>query len=133
MWDLLLAGSEEQADELGLVNDHDDDDDDCFGPETLATVDQWLAAQEGPLGEEEAARLGFFLSRVLIETHGGGLTRIAAKGHPLDEEWAITGFVQGLPEDYHVPFLISAARIGVDRALSAQEWYRQLLAEASSV
>mgnify|MGYP000323015121 CR=1 FL=1 len=79
----------------------------------------------------ELARLGLFLGRVLLDTHGGGLTVIDAPGHPLDGEWAATGFTRGLGEDFHVPFIVSAARIGGQRSLSATTWYEQLLREGA--
>src|SRR5579862_131869 len=110
MWSLMIAGSDELADELGLEAPPDP-----FQPERAThAIDLWLAERE-PLDEEEAAQLGFFLARVLVETHGGGLAIIRSAGHPLDGEWAVTGFERGLGQDYHVPFLVSAARIGVDR------------------
>ena len=125
-WQLLVAGSDELADELGLEAPPP-----AFTPaRALEAVDGWLAAREGPLDEEDTARLGFFLARVLIETHGGGITEIHEPGHPLVGEWAVTGFERGLVADFHAPFLVAAARIGLDRELSATAWYQKLLAEA---
>ena len=124
-WQLLVDGSDALADELGLEAPPP-----VFTPTRgLEAVDAWLAAHDGPLDEEDTARLGFFLARVLIETHGGGLTEIHQPGHPLDGEWAVTGFERGLPPDYHAPFLVAAARIGLDRELGAAAWYQKLLAE----
>ncbi len=121
MWRMMMAGSDELAAELGLEAPPD-----IFTPErALGPLDEWVAA-EAPLRPDDAARLGFFLARLLIETHGGGVLLIRAHGHPLNEEWAVTGFVKGLAGDYHVPFLISAMRIGVDRSLTVREWYAQL-------
>jgi hypothetical protein len=57
---------------------------------------------------------------------------IRAAAHPLDGEWAVTGFERGLAADYHVPFLVSAARVGVDQSLSAADWYAQLLGEGAA-
>ena len=124
MWELIHAGSAELAEEIGIETDVE-----AFVPADLSALDNWLLEQ-GPLDEEEVARLGFFLARVLIDTYGGGLTQIKSPGHPLDGEWAVTDFTSYLPDDFHVPFLISAARIGLDRALSAAEWHRQLVQEA---
>ncbi len=122
MWDELIAGSDALADELDLG-------DEAFTPRSLAAVDDWIAAQEGPLAEDDTVRLGLYLARVLVETHHGGLVRIQKKGHPLDGEWAITGFARKLANDYHVPFLVSAARIGVDRSLTARAWYDEVRRE----
>lgn len=122
MWDRMIEASDEFAEELGLGRHP-------FGPRSLDAVDRWLAAHKGPLAEEDAARLGLFLARVLIETHRGGLVQIRQKDHPLDGEWAVTGFARGLANDYHVPCLVSAARIGIDRSLGARAWYRQILDE----
>jgi hypothetical protein len=127
MWSLMMAGSEELADELGLEAPPE-----VFQPDRATrAIDLWLAERE-PLDEEEAAQLGFFLARVLVETHGGGLALIREPGHALDGEWAVTGFERGLGHDYHVPFLVSAARIGVDRSLTAAEWYAQLKREGAA-
>jgi hypothetical protein len=127
MWTMMLAGSEELAEALGLEAPPD-----VFSPErATAAVDLWLRGRGEPLDEEEAAQLGFFLARVLVETHGGGLALIRAGGHPLDGEWAVTGFERGLGADYHVPFLVSAARVGVDRSLTCAEWYAQLAREGA--
>lgn len=120
MWDLLVEGSDELAEELGIAR---------FSPQALPEIDRWIDDASAPLGEEDLTRLGLLLGRLLIETHGGGLVQIRKKGHPLDGEWAVTGFARGLGNDYHVPFMISAARIGVDRSLTARAWYRQLLDE----
>ena len=120
MWELLLEGSDDQADTLGIES---------FAPDTLPLLDEWLAAAGVPLDDEDAAALGFCLGRVLVETHGGGLARIREDGHPLDGEWTISGFSAGLAEDYHVPFFVSAWRIGVERTLTAAEWYRQVIDE----
>ena len=76
MWQLLLEGSDELAEDLDEVDE--------FTPRSLGPLDGWIASQEGRLDEEDTARLAFFLARVLVETHGGGLVRIVAKGHPLD-------------------------------------------------
>lgn len=123
LWELVQQGSDELALALGVER---------FDPRALAVVDGWLAEREIPLDEEEIARLGLFLARLLLDTHGGGLTRIEAAGHPLDGEWAATGFTRGLSSDYHVPFVVSAARIGRQRALKAVDWYDQLVAEAGT-
>jgi hypothetical protein len=120
MWQVMLEGSEEQADLLGT---------DDFGPDALAAVDEWLAGEEAPLDDDGAATLGLFLARVLCETHGGGLTRIDDPAHPLAGEWTVSGFSDGLDEDYAVPFFVSATRIAVDRSLTAEKWYRQILDE----
>ncbi len=122
MWDLLHEGSEDLADELGLAGRT------AFSPASLAALDEWLAAQERPLDEEIAAQIGFFLARVLVEAHRGGLAQIAEKGHPLEGEWAITGFESGLDADFHVPFLVSATRLG-EGTLTARDWYEQVLRE----
>jgi hypothetical protein len=125
MWQLMLRGSDELADELGLEAPPE-----IFTPErVLGAVDAWLAE---PLDEEDTARLGMLLARLLVETHGGGLLRIAEKGHPLDGEWAVSGFLRGLAADYVVPFVISAVRVGMDRELSAREWYARTLREGSA-
>ncbi|MSP60137.1 MAG: hypothetical protein EXR72_07305 [Myxococcales bacterium] len=124
MWTLLLQASEELAEELGLETDPR-----SFSPATLRAIDAWLAEHEAPLDEDEATRLGCFLGRILCETHNGGLVQIHQKDHPLDGEWAITGFARGLANDFHVPFLVSATRIGIERNLTTKEWYRQVLAE----
>lgn len=121
LWELVQQGSDEQALLLGVEH---------FDPRALGLCDDWLAERDAPLDEEELARLGLFLARILLDTHGGGLTRIEAEGHPLDGEWAVTGFTRGLPADYHVPFVVSATRIGSQRALKAEEWYRQLVQES---
>jgi hypothetical protein len=124
MWEMMIGGSEELLEELGQ---------DDFRPAPLiAAIDRWLAADDAPLNEEEAARLGFLLARLLIEAHGGGLTEIRQKGHALDGEWAVTGFQRGLASDYHVPFLISAVRIGIDRSLTAAAWYAEAQHEGSA-
>jgi len=120
-----MQGSNELADELGLEAPPA-----VFTPErALGAVDAWLATHAAPLEDDDAARLGMLLGRVLVETHGGGLTQIAAPGHPLDGEWAITGFQRGLAPDYHVPFVVSAVRIGLDRSLTARDWYAQTVKE----
>lgn len=128
MWDLLIAGSEEMAEELGL-----DALPAVFVPASLAVIDGWARDHEGPLDEEEVTKLGLFLARVLVDTHGGGLAIIHQKDHPLDGEWAITGFAKGIANDYHVPFLVSAARIGYDRSLTAEQWYAQVIREGRSL
>jgi hypothetical protein len=121
MWDLMIQGSDELALELGLRD---------FSPRALSAIDQWLerigGASGPPLGDEQVARLGCLLARILIESHGGGLVVIRRPDHPLDGEWAVTGFAHGLANDYHVPFMISAARIGIDHSLSARAFYQQL-------
>jgi hypothetical protein len=120
LWELIHAGSDELAELLGLEG---------WEPRaTFAAVDAWLA-ELGPLDEDDGARLGLLIARVLVEAHGGGLLQIAVSGHALDGEWAITGFTRGLASDYHVPFVIAAARIGVDRSITAVDWYAQCLKE----
>jgi hypothetical protein len=127
VWQLMMRGSDELAELLGL-----EDPPAIFTPErALPAVDAWLAAHDAPLEEEQAAMLGFFLARVLIETHEGGLTEIRRPDHALVGEWAVTGFERGLAPDYHVPFVVSAVRVGVDRELSAVEWYRQCVREGT--
>ena len=121
LWRQMLEASDELADELDLEGK--------FTPRALAAVDGWVSAYEGRLDERDATRLAFLLARVLVETHGGGFERIAIKGHPLDGEWTVTGFTGGLALDYHVPFVVSAARIAIDRELTALSWYSQLLDE----
>jgi hypothetical protein len=122
MWDAMIEGSDELADELDLG-------DQAFSPRSLAAVDRWVVEHKAALDEEEASRLGLFLARLLVETHDGGLVRIQKKGHALDGEWAVTGFSRRLANDYHVPFMVSAARIGIDRSLTAKRWYEDLLRE----
>ena len=122
LWELVQQGSDEQAQALGVER---------FDPRALVVVDAWLAERSEPLDEDELARLGLFLGRLLLDTHGGGLTVIDAPGHPLHGEWAATGFTRGLGEDFHVPFIVSAARIGGQRSLSAAAWYEQLLREGA--
>jgi hypothetical protein len=125
MWDLMMHGSDELAFELGLEAPPA-----VFSPDrALSAIDTWLATSTETLDEEDTARLGLFLARVLVEAHGGGLCRISQKGHPLDGEWAVSGFTRGLGADYFVPFVVSAARIGMDRSLTAREWYAQMLSE----
>src|SRR4051812_21132849 len=122
MWQLMLRGSGELADKLGL-----EEPPPIFTPErVLGAVDAWLTE---PLDEEDTARLGMLLARLLVEVHGGGLLRIAERGHPLDGEWAVSGFSRGLAADYYVPFVVSAVRVGMDRELSARDWYAQTLRE----
>lgn len=123
VWDLLIEGSDELALELDLPD---------FSPAVLPAVDRWLKAQRRPLQEEDLARLGALLGRVLVETHDGGLTRIAEEGHPLRGEWAVGGFQRGLDGDYHVPIFVSALRMGADRNLGAAEWYAALLREGGT-
>jgi hypothetical protein len=128
MWEMMLRGSDELADELGLEAPPE-----VFAPaRALAAIDGWLAAREEPLDEDEVAMLGFFLARVLVEAHDGGLVEIRQEGHPLDGEWAVTGFGRGLDAEYHVPFVVSAVRMGVDRSLTAGDWYAQTLREGRS-
>jgi hypothetical protein len=128
MWQLLQRGSDELAEELGLEAPPP-----VFTPaRAFAAVDEWLAGHEGPLDQDDTARLGFLLARVLLETHGGGLTQIREPGHALVGEWAVSGFERGLDRDYHVPFVISAARIGIDRQLDTQAWYARCLQEGRS-
>ena len=122
LWDLMLQGSEDLAEELDLAAP-------AFTPAALSAVDEWVGGHDGTLDEEDLSRLALFLARVLTDTHGGGLTQIKQKGHPLDGEWAASGFTRGLGADYHVPFSVSAQRIGGDRSISARDWYRQLLDE----
>ena len=122
----MVAGSDELADELGLESPPD-----VFTPaRATAAVDAWLE-RAGPLDEEDATRLGLFLARVLLEAHGGGLAQIREPGHPLDGEWTVTAFERKLARDYHVPFFVSAYRVGVDRSLSAAAWYSQLAIEGA--
>lgn len=122
MWDLLVSGSEELGTELGIED---------FSPQALDVIDAWLAGDPEPLDEETTGMLGFLLARVLLETHGGGLGHIEAQGHPLDGEWTVAGFERDLGEDYQVPFLVSAFRIGAERALTARDWYEQLRREGA--
>jgi hypothetical protein len=125
MWQFVVAASDELADELGLEAPPA-----VFTPKRiLPAIDTWLEGVEGPLDDEDAARLAALLGRLLVETHGGGLTQIAEEGHPLEGEWAMTDFARGLDPEYHVPFVVSAWRIGVDRSLTAADWYAQLLRE----
>ena len=124
MWEQMCDASEELAEALELGRKP-------FTPRALAALDRWVLAHEAPLDEEEVALLGLFLARVLVETHDGGLVVIRQKGHALDGEWAVTGFARGLANDYHVPFFVSAARIGLDRSLTAQVWYAQLVEEGA--
>ncbi len=122
----MIAGSDELAEELGLEAPPP-----IFAPERAAQAsDAWLE-RAGPLDEDDAAKLGFFLARVLVEAHGGGLAQIRESGHALDGEWTVTGFERGLARDYHVPFFVSAWRIGVDRSLDAAAWYAQLANEGA--
>jgi hypothetical protein len=128
LWEMMMSGSDELADELGL-----EEPPAVFTPErALDAVDGWLGARAEPLDEDDTVRLGMLLARVLVETHGGGIFRIAEPGHPLDGEWAVSGFSRGLDGDYCVPFVVSAVRIGMDRALGAREWYAQTLKEGHS-
>ncbi len=128
MWEIMAHGSDELAAELGLEAPPA-----VFTPvRALGAVDAWLAAQPEPLDEDDTARLGMLLARVLLETHGGGLLVINEPGHPLKDEWAVSGFQHGLDADYHVPFVVSAVRIGIDRTLTATDWYRQTLKEGVS-
>ena len=122
LWDSMIHASNELAEELGL-------DDEAFTPDSLPAIDRWVAEHKEPLDAEDAPRLGLFLARLMCAEHSGGLVRIQKKGHPLDGEWAVTGFSRGLANDYHVPFMISAARIGIDRSLTAVEWYAEVLRE----
>jgi len=121
LWRQMLDASEELGDELDLEG--------RFTPRALAAVDGWVSAHEGRLDERDATRLALLLARVLVETHGGGFERIVMRGHPLDGEWTVSGFTQGLAADYHVPFVVSAARIAIDRELTALAWYSQVLDE----
>ncbi len=126
MWQLVMSGSDELADELGLEAPPE-----IFTPKrALPAIDAWLSAHDQPLDEDETAELGMMLARVLIETHGGGLVQIGEKGHALEGEWAVSGFDRGLPRDFYVPFVVSAVRIGMDRSLRAEAWYRELVKEA---
>jgi hypothetical protein len=123
MWQLMTTGSEELAEVLGLEAPPP-----VFTPSrALPAVDAWLAGHKEPLDAEELAMLGFLLARVLVETHAGGLVEI--RGHALEGEWAVTGFERGLARDFHVPFMVSASRIGFARNLTAVDWYKQCLAE----
>jgi hypothetical protein len=123
MWQLMTTGSDELAEVLGLEAPPP-----VFTPaRALPAVDAWLKEHREPLDAEELAMLGFLLARVLVETHKGGLVEI--HGHALEGEWAVSGFDTGLAPDYHVPFMVSASRIGFARNLGAVEWYRQCLAE----
>ena len=121
MWELMLEGSDELAEEVGLPERP--------SPRALERLDRWIGEHDGALDADEVAQLGMYLARLLVELHDGGLMRIEVKGHALEGEWAVTGFRRGLAEDYVVPFVVSAARIGVDRSLSARQWYQQLCAE----
>ena len=123
MWNLIFDGSDELADELHISDPR-------FSPRAIEAVDRWLARRPGPLGEEDLTRLGLYLARLLVETHKGGLVKIRRPDHLLHNEWAITGFARGLPNDYHLPYFVSAARIGQRRELSVRDWYEQLLREA---
>src|SRR5260370_35362672 len=106
MWSMMLAGSEELAEELGLEAPPD-----VFAPTRATTaIDLWLRDREAPLDEEETAQLGFFLARVLVEPHGGGLALVRAGDHPLAGEWAETGFALGVAHDDHRPLRGSAGR-----------------------
>jgi len=126
MWQLMMQGSDELADELGLEAPPP-----IFTPtRALPAIAAWLSAHDEPLDDDETAQLGMLLARMLIETHGGGLVQIREKGHALDGEWAVSGFERGLPRDFHVPFVVSAVRIGIDRSLDADQWYRELMKEA---
>ena len=140
VWHAMIVASDDLAAELGL-------DDAPFSPRSLAAVDRWVGEHDGPLDDEDVARLGMFLARLLVETHRGGLVVIQQKDHPLDGERAVTGFARGLANDYHVPFMISAARIagvpegpagssaqthaGAPRSLTAREWYDQIRREGT--
>jgi hypothetical protein len=121
MWDLMAAGSEDLRAELEL--------DDFKPPRVLDAIDRWIADQGGTPDDDDVARLGLLLARVLIEAHGGGLSVIREKEHPLAGEWAVTGFQRGLDADYHVPFVVSAVRIALDRSLTAREWYAGVVRE----
>jgi hypothetical protein len=122
MWDAMALASNELAEELGLGQEP-------FTPRSLSAIDRWVAQHKGPLDEKAGLRLGFFLARLLCAEHNGGLSRIRKKGHPLDGEWTVTGFSRGLANDYHVPFMVSAGRIGIDKALTARKWYEEVLRE----
>lgn len=122
IWRMMLEASDELADELGLG-------DAPFNRRSLPMIDRWVSDHDAALDEDDVTRLGLFLARLLVEQHEGGLTRIVEPGHPLEGEWAMSGFGRGLARDYHVPFMVSALRIGEDRSLTAVEWYEQLLAE----
>ncbi len=125
MWDVFMTGAEELAAELGL-----EEPPAVFTPtRALPAVDAWLTQHVDPLDKEDTARLAGLLARVLVEAHGGGLTKIAERGHPLDGEWALTMFGKALARDYHVPIVVSAVRIGIDREVGAVEWYKRLLKE----
>jgi hypothetical protein len=41
----------------------------------------------------------------------------------------VSGFERGLDPDFHVPVFVAAYRIGVDRSLTAVDWYAQILVE----
>jgi hypothetical protein len=122
MWDEMIEASNAFVETLGL-------DQEAFTPKSLAAVDRWVAQHKGKLSDDEVTQLGLFLARVLCAEHSGGLTRIQKKKHPLDGEWAVTGFSRGLANDYHVPFMVSAVRIGIDRSLTARQWYDELVRE----
>jgi hypothetical protein len=127
-WELMIEASDGLADELGLEAPPA-----VFAPaRATAAVDVWLRERGAPLDEDDAARLGFFLARVLVETHGGGLVQIRSQGHALDGEWAVSGFERGLDRDYHVPFVVAAVRIGIDRSLSAADWYTAVTREGKN-
>jgi len=124
LWATLWAAGDDLAAELGLEAPPA-----IFTPaRALPAADEWLR-DNPPLNEEDTTRLCGLLFRVLVETHGGGLRQIG-DGHELAGEWVLTGFESGLPADYAVPLAISAVRIGMDRTLTAADWYHQLLAEA---
>lgn len=116
-----MEGSDELCEEMGFEGKP--------GPRALDAVDRWVGEHDGALDEEELTRLGLLLCRVLCEVHDGGLMRVEVPGHALDGEWVATGFRRGLLPDYVVPFVISAARIGVDRTLTARSWYELLRRE----
>lgn len=122
VWRMMLEAASDLADELDLGETP-------YTPRALPVIDQWVSEHEGPLDEDDVTRLGLFLARLLVEQYEGGLTRIDEPGHPLEGEWAVSGFTRGLAADYHVPFMVSAARIAEDRSLTAAAWYEQLLAE----
>jgi hypothetical protein len=124
LWEAMLEASEDLAEELSLGEPP------WLRP-ALEAVDRWVAAHDAALEEDDLGRLGLFLARFLVEAHGGGLAIITEAGHPLDGEWSVSGFRRGLAADYHVPFFVSAVRIGADRSLDAQRWYEQLLAEGA--
>src|SRR5262245_61515811 len=69
LWELMLDGSEELADELGLPAKGGG----AFSPRALADIDRWVGEHDGALDQEDLGLLGMMLARILVETHDGGL------------------------------------------------------------